>query len=116
MEQLGQEDARRELDQRHGGGMGEAAIGLAAHLGEVGLVDLIFSEGADHPGGDLGVGHVGEAGDLGGRNLRPGLGHIEAAVGGQAAQHSVHKAHVWRLPARGNVPHQPLIRLKTAAP
>ena len=97
----------------HDGGVGEAGIGLLAH-GRCRSAggDLVAGEGADHAGGDLGVGHGREGRDLGRRNLRPVLGHIEAAVGREAAQHGVDEAHVRRLPAGGDVAHQPLIRLE----
>ena len=116
MEQFGQEDAGIELDQRRHGGVCEGGVGLLAHLPQVRARDLAIGEGPDHPGGDLGVGRVGEARDLGGADLWPGLRHIKPAVRREPTQDRIDKAHVRGLAPGGDVTHQPLIRLKTAAP
>ncbi len=92
VEQLERELVHAELHQRRHGGMAESAIGLARHAGEVGLGDRIAGKAADHLDGDFGIGPAGESADRLRLEPRPGLGHVEAAVAGQAREHHLGEA------------------------
>ena len=99
VEQFEHEQAGAELDQRHGGGMAEGAVGLLRHAREIGLGDGIADERADHFDRDFGVRAAGKAGDGRGRERRPRLGHVKAAVTGKARQH-----HLDKIERRGFAP------------
>ena len=92
VEQLQHELVRRHLAQRHHRRMAEGGIGLVRHAAELGVRDLAADEGPDHLDRDLPIGTAEEAGDGFGRELRPGVGHIQAAVAGEPGQHHVAEA------------------------
>ncbi|OHB33739.1 MAG: hypothetical protein A2882_05470 [Phenylobacterium sp. RIFCSPHIGHO2_01_FULL_70_10] len=106
VEELGQEGVGRDLHQRHDGGVGEGGVGLVAHRVDDVAGDLLAGEARQHLGGDVGVGLAAEARDFLAAEARPGLRHIEAAVGGQAREDRIHKADRRGLTPGGDVPHQ----------
>ena len=85
--------------------MAERAVGLARHAGEVGLGDRIADERPDHLDRHLGVGPPRRS--LRSRRLenRPGRGHIEAAVAGEAGEHYLDEAERRGLAPGGDVAH-----------
>jgi hypothetical protein len=89
VEQFGDEGLRPDLHQRHDRRMVEGGVGLLAQvLQDVGG-DLLAGELADDRGRHLGIGLAGETRNLLGRDRRPFLGDIKAAVRRQALQHGV---------------------------
>ena len=87
VKQLERECVGAELAQRRDRGMAERAVGLACHAGEIGFADRISGETPDDLAGDFGVGAAGKPGDRRRFEPRPGLGHIEPAVAGEAREH-----------------------------
>jgi hypothetical protein len=116
VEQLGQEHAGRQLGQRHDRRVGEAGVGLLAHLQRFVGGQLLAGELAEHGGGHLGVGPPGKAGDLLAGEARPFLRHIETAVGSQPAQHRIQETDRRGPAPRRDVPHRIFhLRQSTAA-
>ena len=87
------------------GGRAVALAHVAIHLGGVGLVADRLQVGGgdvgDEPGQDrerqLGIGQAPPGIELGARHLRVGLGQVEAAVGGEAAEQDVAELRVGGL-------------------
>ena len=103
VKQFQHEAARPDLGQRRHRRMAEARIGVVGHAGELGVGDLAAGERPDDLGRDLGIGTPEQAADLAGRQRRPGLGHIEAAVAGKSREHHVAKAECGGLAPGRNV-------------
>ena len=106
MEQFGDEGLRPDLDHRHHGPVAEGGVGFLAHGQHVGGRNFVTGKGTQYLGGDLGVGHGGERRNPFPAEGGPGLGDIEAAVGGQAAQHRVGEPHRRGFPTGRNIAHQ----------
>ena len=106
VEQLGQEGVGGKLDERHHGGVGEGGVGLFAHGVDRLARDLLAREARQDLGGHMGVGLAAEGYDLIAAEGRPGLGHIEPAVGGEAGQDRVYEADRRGLAPGGDIPHQ----------
>ena len=92
VKQFQHELAGAGLPQRHHRGMAEGGIGLVRHAAEIGVGDFAADERADHLDRDFPIGPAEEGGDGLGRKLRPGFGHVEAAVAGKPGQHHVAEA------------------------
>ena len=86
--------------------MAEGAVGLAHHTGEVGVADAVGDEAPHHLDRDFGVRPAGEAGDGLRLDVRPALGHIEAAVSGKAGEH-----HLGKAERRGLAPGRDVLHL-----
>ena len=87
VEQLEQQVAMVELDERRDGGVGEAAIGgLAAAPAARRRSSAPPTKGSITRDRGLDIGEPGERRDLGLAELRPGLGHVQPAVGGEPGQ------------------------------
>jgi len=86
--------------------MAEGGIGLVGHAAEIGIGDLAGGEGLDDVDGDFPIGPAKEAGDGIVRELRPDLGHVEAAVAGKPGQHHIAKAQYRSLAPGRNIPRQ----------
>ena len=103
VEQFERKGIRTELGERRHRGMAEIAVGLARHAGEVRFADGIADERPHHLDGDFGIGPSGEACDGRRIELRPGLGHIKAAVAGKAREHHLGEAENWGFASRRDV-------------
>ena len=111
MEQLEDERAGTELDQRHDRGMAERPIGLGGHAGEVVLRDRAVDERAQDFERQLRVRQAGQAGDSLRSENRPEFGHIEPAIAGEPGQHRLDEIERRSLAAGGNVVHRPILRV-----
>ena len=89
VKQLQHELIGADLVERNHGGMAERGIGLIRHAAEIGVGNLTADERADHIDRDFPIGPAEKSGDGLGRKLRPGFGHVEAAVAGEPGQHHV---------------------------
>ena len=85
--------------------MGETRIGGAQGFAQFLAGHGVAHEGRDHFFRDLDIGKPGESGDVGRRQGRPVLRHIESAVGCEARQQHIREIPRRRFPARGNVAH-----------
>ncbi len=99
MEELEHERVRRDLHQRHGRRMTEAAVSLLRHAREVALVERARQERPDHLKRDFGVWPAGKAGDGLRIEPRPRLGHVKTAVAGKPREH-----HLDKVERRGLTP------------
>ncbi len=106
VEQLQQPQPLIQLLQRGDGGVGEGLIGVLGHALEGSLVDLIPTEAGQDVGGQLGIAHPRIGGEVRGGELRPGLGDIEPAIGGQALENGVKEAGGGCAAAGGDITHQ----------
>jgi len=84
----------------------EGRVGLVRHAAEIGIGDLAGGEGLDDVDRDFPIGPAKESGDGVGRELRPDLGHVKAAVAGKPGQHHVAKAQYRSLAPGRNIPRQ----------
>ena len=91
VEQLLHEQAGFQLDQRRHRGMAETGIGLPAQALERGERDRLAHEGLHHPRGQLRIGQATQRTPIGQREMRPGFGHEQPAILGQAGQQHVGK-------------------------
>ena len=89
VKQLQHELAGTDLVERHHGGMAERGIGLVGHAAEIGVGDFAADKRADHVDRDFPIGPAEKSGDGLRRKLRPGFGHVEAAVAGEPGQHHI---------------------------
>ncbi len=64
--------------------------------------------------GELGIGQAAHGPPVGGGEMRPGFGHEQAAVLGQAGEQDIGEVARGRLPAGGNVAHGRVLRRPTA--
>ena len=76
---------------------------------EIGVRDRAADERAHDLAGDLRVRPPGERGDLLGRETRPGLRHIEAAVAGKPGERHVDEAERGGFASGGNVAHRDVL-------
>ena len=106
MEQLEQELVRPDLVERHHGGMAEGGVGLVRHAAELGVRNLAADERTHHVDRDFPIGPAEEACDVLRRKLRPGFGHVEAAVPGKPGQHHVAEAQNGGFASGRNIPRQ----------
>jgi hypothetical protein len=70
-----------ELDQRHDGGVREAAIGLVAERLQLVAGHRVADERRHDGDRGVDIGEAGERGDLVAGHRRPCLGEVEAAIG-----------------------------------
>jgi hypothetical protein len=96
---------RTELDEGDDGRVGEAGIGLGAHGTQGFEGDGALGEGGDDAGGEFGVGHAAQGAEVGMAEMRPGGGHVEAAILGEAGQEHAGEIPFGRLAAGGDVAH-----------
>ena len=89
VKQLQQELIGADLVERHHGGMAERGVGLIGHAAEIGVGDFAADKRPDHLDRDFPIGPAEQPGDGFGRQLRPGFGHVEAAVAGKPGQHHI---------------------------
>ena len=82
--------------------MAEAAIGGAGQGAQIVGVDAITNEGSKHTRGCFGIIASGQCGDIVGRELRPVLRQIEAAVGREPCQRDGAEVE-WRRGAPGRM-------------
>jgi len=75
-----------ELDEGDDGGVGEAGVGAAAEGLQGGEGQAAADEGGDDAGGEFRVGQAAQRAQFCGGKFRPGFGHIEAAVAGEAGE------------------------------
>ena len=94
-----------DLVERHHGRMAEGRIGLVGHAAKIGIGDVARDERLDHLDRDFPVRATEEPRDGLGRQLRPDLGHIQAAVAGEPGQH-----HVAEPEFRGLAPGRKIVR------
>ena len=106
VKQLEHEGAGRKLRERRDRRMAEAAVGIMGHAREIGVRDGPADEGAHDFAGDLCVRPTGETGNLFGRETRPGLRDIEAAIAGKTRERHVNEAERGGFASRGNVTHR----------
>jgi hypothetical protein len=71
--------------------MAEGGVGLIGHAAEIGIGDFAADKRPDNLDRDFPIGPAEQPGDGVGRQLRPSLGHVEAAVAGEPGQHHVAK-------------------------
>ena len=110
MEQLEDELVRRGLVERHHGRMAEGRVGLIRHAREVGVGNLAVDERANHLDRDLGVGPAEEVCDRLGAQLRPGFGHVKAAVPGKPGQHHITETQRRGLAPGRDIAHRPILQ------
>jgi hypothetical protein len=89
VEQLEQEMAVVELDQRRHRGLGEAAIGLRAQFAQLVFAQVVAGERRHHPNRGLDIGKALQPLDLLAREARPAGRNIQAAVARQAGKRDV---------------------------
>ena len=96
VEDLGQPHAVAEVGEGHDVGRVEGGVGVGHDRGEGVAVEGAFDEGPHDLGGDLGVGHRGEAAEGADRERRPFGRHVEAAVAGEPGEQDVGEAQLGR--------------------
>jgi hypothetical protein len=106
VEELEHEVAGLQLDDRRHRRVPEGGIGVLDDLAQCRLGDLTAGEAGDDGVSHLGIGPVGEGRDFVARDLRPGLGQIKAAIGGQTGENGIGKAEHRGATARGKILHQ----------
>ena len=115
VKQLQHELIGTDLVERHHRGMAERGIGLVGHAAEIGVGDLAADKRADHIDRDFPIGPAEESGDGFRRKLRPGFGHVEAAVAGEPGQHHVAETQGRGLPPGRNIPRQTALQRRRAS-
>ena len=106
VKQLQHELIGTDLIERHDGRMAERGIGLIGHAAEIGIRNLAPDKRADHLDRDFPIGPAEKSGDRFRRELRPGFGHVKAAVAGKPGQHHVTETQCGGLPPGRNIPRQ----------
>jgi len=86
MKQLEQPALRSDLAEWSDGGMLEAGIGVVEYGFEIIEARIVRKLRPHDAVGGFRVVETGERGNLGRRQLRPGLGHGEAAVAGETRE------------------------------
>ena len=89
VEQLQHPQAAVDLHQRRHRRVAEAGVGVARERDQLGARDRAAGERLQQGDGDLGERLAGEARDRLGRNLRPGLRHVEPAVAREPRQQRI---------------------------
>ena len=89
VKQLQHELIGPDLVERNDGRMAERGVGLVGHAAEIGVGNFAADERPDHLDRDFPIRPAEKSGDGLGRKLRPGFGHVEAAVAGKPGQHHV---------------------------
>ena len=106
VEQLQHELIGPDLVERHHRRMAEGRVGFVRHAAEIGVGDFARGERPDHVDRDFPIGPAEKSGDGLGRELRPDLGHVEAAVAGKPGQHHIAETQDGGLPPRRNIARQ----------
>ena len=106
VKQLQHELIGPDLVERHHRGMAEGGVGLVRHPAEIGVGDFTRGERLDHVDRDFPIGPAEKSGDGLMRELRPDLGHVEAAVAGKPGQHHIAETQDGGLPPRRNIARQ----------
>ena len=86
--------------------MSKGGVGVPAKCLQRGEGQRVAGEGRDDAGGKLGVGQASEGTQVRGREMRPGFGHVEAAVFGKAGEEDAGEVERGGLAAGGDVVHQ----------
>ena len=105
VEQLLHEQTVSSWTSGHDGGMAEAGIGVAAHAPAASRRDCVADERLHHPRGECSdtAGRASRASRRG--ETRPGFGHIETAIFGEAGQQHLGEIARRCLSASGDVAH-----------
>ena len=114
VEQFQQEVVGADLLHRAARGVAEGGVGARDDGAERVLGEGVGHERAHDAERDLLVRQPRQRRDLGLGHRGPGLGHVQAAVAGQPAQHRLLEAQRGRLPACRDVSHPPLTRRRGA--
>ena len=99
------EEIVADLGERADGRVPEGGIGLCDHRRQRRPLDIAIGQRPDDPLGDVGIAAAGKAGDLTGRQRRPGLGHIKPAIAGEPGQQRIGEGEGGSLPAGGHMQH-----------
>ena len=106
VEQFQHELIGPHLVQRHHSRMAERRVSLVRHAPEIGVGNLARRERLDDVDRDFPIGPAEKSRDGLGRELRPDLGHVEAAVAGKPGQHHIAETQDGGLPPRRNIARQ----------
>ena len=106
VKQLQHELIGPDLVERHHRRMAKGRVSLVSHTAEIGVGNLACRERPDHVNRDFPIRPAEKARDGLGRELRPDLGHVEAAVAGKPGQHHIAKTQDGGLPPRRNIARQ----------